>query len=76
MTDLKQLIKAPKIIGDKVMPRFTDTSTITSGDKTEVVRVETINGTPYLVRSIFSNKAKTPTEKIAQWIDLDLKNNP
>ena len=76
MKELKQVIKAPKIIGDKVMPRFTDTATITSGDKTEIVRVETINGTPYLVRSIFSNNAKTPTEKIARWIDLDLKNNP
>ena len=76
MEELKKLVKAPKIIGDKIMPRFTDTATITCGDTTEIIRVSTVNGTPYIVRSIFSNDAKTPTEKIAKWIDLDLRNNP
>lgn len=73
--EIKSLVKAPKIIGNKVMPRFSDTLSIYSKEKNERIRKTTVNGTPYIVRSIFGINAKTPTEKIAKWIDLDLKNN-
>ncbi|MEG0115044.1 MAG: hypothetical protein RSA00_01325 [Hydrogenoanaerobacterium sp.] len=73
MHETKSLLKAPKISGNKLSPRFSDTIEISSKDQTELIRHIAANGKSYLLRSIFKTTAKSPLENMASWINLDLK---